>query len=229
MKKYLTLILLVFEFQSYGQLIHDDSYLDLDFWKFKSELVSIVLEEDTARLRKMLADRILESNDGCGYPGCTKDEFIKYYFSESSEITWNNMQKILRFGFSRIEDKNPDSIVPHEKTVFKGPSYLETVDTENELIILGEQVNIREKPNLKSEVIEQASFEKFKCDCNILTMTDTTYQRVDEIGWIEIKLNNGKVGYVASEFTSYGLIKEMTVAKIDGKWKIISFYQAPGC
>ena len=229
MKNRVVLILLVFGFQSYGQLIHDDSYLDLEFWKFKSELESVVFDRDTIRLRNMLADRILESNDGCGNPGCTKDEFIKSYFDESSESSWDDMQKILRFGFSQIEDKYPNSIVPHEKMIFQGPSYLEMIDTDNELVILAEKVNIREKPDIKSKIIDQASFEKFNCDCNILTMTDTTYQRGDGIGWIEIKLDDGNIGYVASEFTSYDLIKEMTIAKVDGEWRIISFYHAPGC
>src|SRR5215510_696039 len=102
MKRRILLILMLLGVQSYGQLIHDDSYIDRDFWIFKSKLLSCVLDKDTIRLKEMLADRIFESKDGCGY--CTKDAFMRYLFGEGSgEDSWNSIQKILRFGFSRLE------------------------------------------------------------------------------------------------------------------------------
>ncbi|WP_271784413.1 SH3 domain-containing protein [Aquimarina algiphila] len=212
-----------------AQLINDESYLDLEFLKFKTELLHCVIQKDKEKLKGFLANRVLESKDTCGYPGCTKDEFIKYYFEENSEESWKNMLTILRFGFSRVEDENPNNIIPHDKIIFQGPSYLKKVDRDNEIIVIGENVNIREKPSLKGKVIRRSSFEKFSCDCNIITMKKSTYQTVDEINWLEIKLKSGQVGYISAELTSYSLIKEMTIAKIDGKWKIISFFNSPGC
>ncbi|WP_345277332.1 SH3 domain-containing protein [Litoribaculum gwangyangense] len=191
--------------------------------------MNCVIKKDTTKLKELLAERVFESNDGCGYPGCSKEEFIKYYFNEGAERSWNDMFKIIRFGFIRDKDENPERIVPHDSTIFYGPSYLKNVDTDNEIIVLGENVNIREKPSLKAKIIRTASFEKFKCDCNILTTKKTTYQIVEGIGWLEIKLSSGEIGYVASELTSSDLIKEMTIAKVNGEWKIISFYQSPGC
>ena len=212
-----------------AQLISDESYLDSDFLKFKNDLLNCVIKKDTTKLKEFLAKRVFESNDGCGYPGCSKEEFIKYYFNEGAEQSWNEMFKIIRFGFIRDKDENPERIVPHDSTIFYGPWYLKNVDTDNEIIVLGENVNIREKPSLKAKIIRTVSYEKFKCDCNILTTKKTTYQIIDGIGWLEIKLSSGEIGYVASELTSYDLIKEMTIAKVNGLWKIISFYQSPGC
>lgn len=229
MKNLILLITFLFSINSYGQIINDESYLDLDFLKFKTELLNCVIQKDTIKLRSFLAEFVFESKDICGYPGCTKDELIKYYFEENPDYSWKNMLTILRFGFSRLEDKNPNNIVPHDKIIFQGPSYLKKIDTENELIILGENVNIRKEPSLKSKIIRTTSYEVFKCDCNIIDMTNKTYQTVDGINWIEIKLGNNKIGYVASELTSYDLPKEMTIAKVNGKWKIISWFQSPGC
>ncbi len=229
MKNLILILLILFSFNSYGQIINDESYLDLEFLKFKTELLNCVLAKDTTKLKSFLAERVFESKDLCGYPGCTKDDLIKYYFKENAENSWNTMLSILRFGFTRLEDKNPDNIVPHDKIIFQGPSYLKSVDTDNELLILGENVNVRKEPSLKADIIRTASYEVFKCDCNILTMTDRTYQTVDGINWIEIKLNGTEIGYVASKLTSYDLIKEMTIAKVNGKWKIISWFQSPGC
>ena len=229
MKNLIYILIGLFCFSANAQLINDESYLDSEFLKFKNDLLNCVIKKDTTKLKEFLAEKVFESNDGCGYPGCSKEEFIKYYFNESAEQSWNDMFKIIRFGFIREKDENPERIVPHDSIIFYGPSYLKNVDTDNEIIVLGENVNIREKPSLKAKVIRTASFEKFKCDCNILTTKKTTYQIIDGIGWLEIKLSSGEIGYVASELTSYDLIKEMTIAKVNGEWKIISFYQSPGC
>jgi hypothetical protein len=229
MKKLIPFFFLLVSLHSFGQVIHDESYLDLSFLKFKTELLQCVIEQDTTQLKNFLAERVFESNDTCGYPGCTKEELISYYFTEGAEESWKDMLTILRFGFSRLVDENPDRIVPHDRTIFQAPSYLKNIDTENELLILGENVNIRKQPGLNSEILRTATYEIFKCDCNMLTMTNETYQTVDGIDWIEIKLGNEKVGYVASKLTSYTLIKELTIAKVDGQWKIISWYQSPGC
>ncbi|GAA4815822.1 hypothetical protein GCM10023330_25030 [Litoribaculum gwangyangense] len=229
MKSLIYILIGLFCLTANAQLISDESYLDSDFLKFKNDLLNCVIKKDTTKLKELLAERVFESNDGCGYPGCSKEEFIKYYFNEGAERSWNDMFKIIRFGFIRDKDENPERIVPHDSTIFYGPSYLKNVDTDNEIIVLGENVNIREKPSLKAKIIRTASFEKFKCDCNILTTKKTTYQIVEGIGWLEIKLSSGEIGYVASELTSSDLIKEMTIAKVNGEWKIISFYQSPGC
>lgn len=219
MKSYISLFLILFSTISFGQIINDESYLDIDFVKFKNELLNTVIEKDTTRLKTFLADNVFESNDTCGYPGCSKDELIAYYFKDNSDENWNELLTILRFGFSRIEDENSERIVPHDKLIFQGPSYLKKLDRDNELLVLGEKVNIRNKPGLKAKVIRSASYEVFKCDCNILTMTPETYQEVDGIYWIEVKLPENKVGFIAASLTSYDYIKELTVAKIN-QWRM---------
>jgi hypothetical protein len=215
---------------SHAQLIIDESYKDESFWTFKAELESCLLNRDKTKLKSMLADTVYESKDGCGNPGCSKDEFIEYCFNDDDDQdTWEEMLRITRFGFHRY-----DSLYQHFLTNvvafgFQAPSYLKTINTDDEIIVLGENVNIREKPSKNAKVIAKASFEKFKCDCNILTSKETTYQTADGIDWLEIYLPNGHVGYIAEKYTSYNVIKELTVVKIKGAWKIVSYSHAPGC
>jgi hypothetical protein len=212
-----------------AQIINDESHLDLDFFKFKNELLNSVLEKDTTKLKSLLAESVFESNDGCGYPGCTKEAFIEMYFKYQTDDTWSDLLKIIRYGFQKIEAEDTNVGVPHEKIIFQGPSYKRKVDEENEVLILGANVNIREKPSLNAKIIQTVSYEKFKCDCSTLTIKVSTYQKVDGIDWLEIKLENGNYGYVNADLTSYNLIKELTVGKVDGEWKIVSFYNSPGC
>ncbi|MCB9256301.1 MAG: SH3 domain-containing protein [Chitinophagales bacterium] len=229
MKNFIYLFIAVFCFQAKAQWIKDESHLDADFLQFKKELLACAIQKDKIKLKEFLAERVFESNDGCPYPGCTKDELIQYYFINNAEDSWNDLLKVIRFGFIQKLDENPDRIVPHDSLIFYGPSYTEGVDSNEEVLILGENVNIREKPGLDAKVIRTASFEKFSCDCSILTNKESTYQNRDGITWLEISLPSGQGAYVAAEFTSKRLSREITIAKIEGEWKIISFYQSLGC
>lgn len=225
-------MLLTISIQLNGQLISDESYKDESFWKFRNELERCIIEKDTTELKKYLAERIHESNDGCvdSIRGCTKDEFISYYFGHNNEEeVWDEMLKVIRFGFYQIESEDLNYPVAHSKESYKAPSYLKNVNATKEVIILGQNVNIREHPSLKSRVIKQASFEKYRCDCNILTVKETTYQSSDGIDWLEIYLDQGKIGYVAEKYTSYSVIKEMQISRVKGKWKVIWYYHPPGC
>lgn len=226
--------LLVFTFLITGltvqsQLIYDESYLDASFWQFKSTLTSSIIARDTTQLKTMLADHVFDSEHGCGYPGCSPSQLIKTYFSKPEATGWQEMTNILRFGMKRLT--SPRRLEGEEtwEAAFQGPSYLSTINNETEALILGESVNIRNKPGLKSQVIRQASYEKFTCDCSIETQTATTYQHIDGLTWLEIKWGKGQLGYVASKLTSYEKMRELTIAKIEGKWKIVSFFLPSGC
>ena len=213
---------------SYSQLVYDESYLDNDFWHFKAQLESAVFYQDTTVLKSLLADKVLEGHFVC--ETCTKEEFMKYFFSNgNAAYYWEQLQKVIRYGFRKVEEANSNYVVPHESVVFKAPSYLKELDESTELIILGERVNIREQPGINSPIIRQATYEKFSCNCSIDTETKSTHQTVDNQQWTEITLTDNQKGYVLSKYTSRRIYKRVTVAKIDGAWKIILFYNPPGC
>jgi hypothetical protein len=84
--KQITILIVAFIIVSFSnaQVINDESYLDSEFMKFKAELTSCVIAKDTTHLKRLLADSIHESNDGCGFIGCPKNEFIEYLFKEKA-------------------------------------------------------------------------------------------------------------------------------------------------
>ena len=204
--------------QAQAQIIKDESYLDSGFVIFKNQLTTCVVNKDTACLKKLLAETVFESNDGCGF--CTRNQFLK---SISNTDEWEEMKNIVRYGFFRIKDEDLKLTKLNYPIVFQGPSYLKNINQYNELVILGKDINVREKPGLKSKIIAKASFEKFGCYCGIDAATETSFQDKDGIWWIEVKLKNGKSGYVAHKYTSDNFVRKMTVAKVNGQWKIISF------
>ncbi|MFY7669570.1 SH3 domain-containing protein [Tenacibaculum sp. MEBiC06402] len=233
MRKIFVFICLIFWSNlTFGQLINDESYKDKSFWEFKTELEYCIVKKDLNKLRSFLASGILVAKDACSQPECSKDEFMQYFFGDGgdNEAAWNELLSVVRLGFFKTQKRDLFyTLKKSEAGYFAAPSYLNKINTDKEVIILGENVNIRQKPSLKAKVLRMVSYEKFKCDCNIVDNKPTTIQNVDGIQWLEIKLPNGETGYVSLDLTSYKIEKEITIGKINGKWKILSYYTAPGC
>lgn len=231
MKIILQIILLFLCLPAHSQLIHDESYLDESFWHFKTKLEYAVMKKDTGLLSDLLAEKVYESPDGCGYPGCPKDEFLRLYFDRSSglsEMTWTEMSSILRYGFEKIPADSSGFEI-QDSIVFRAPSYLGKIDNDAELIVLGQNVNIRDKPGIKSKIIRTSSFEIFDCFCSTATQTEQSYQQVEGIGWVEVRMGNKALGYIASKYTSYDIYREILIGKENGKWKLFSFAKTRYC
>lgn len=230
MKNYLLILFLSIAQMMHGQLIHDESYLDAEFSAFKAELTSCVLAKDKIKLETLLADSIVGGYDDCESNPCSKKEILSGYFQgEASEDSWQQLNAILRYGFKRETDKILDYPVKHQPIVFSGPSFKYKFDEETTLLILGENVNIRKTPSIKADIVKKVSWELLECDCGIFTVSESTYQQEDGKLWIEV-LEKGKVlGYVVQDYTSDFIYKELTIGKVDGKWKIIGFSHSSGC
>ena len=230
MKTFLTAIVAVFMMISANaQFEKDASHEDLDFWKFKVQLANYVKTKNVEGLKQLLAANINDQHHNCKLVDCTKESFLTNHFNEDSEDSWNALASIIRFGFSKNKSENLTGPIPVQETTFKGPAYLNEIDANNELIVLGQNVNIRRFPALDAKIIGKASYEKFDCDCDVATMDKDAYQMADGITWIRIQLANGDTGYVASKYTSFEMTRELIVGKVDGEWKIVSFFQPPGC
>ena len=231
MKNYFLIFILFNSIPAAGQntpLIHDESYLDKTFWEFKVKLEHAIINRDLSQLKPLIADKVFLSRDLCPNDGCTKTTFLRE-IENTGDYYWQILEKNTRFGFTYSD---PDlAILPTSYTdkVFVSPSYIDNINIDLETLILGRNVNIRDKPTLNSNVIRQASYEKFKCDCNIADQTETTYQQADGLLWLEIKLKNGSFGYVAAKFTSSNNHDVLIVGKVNGVWKIISLFSPSGC
>lgn len=211
-----------------AQVLVDESAQDPSFVAFRRELSDVIGMRDMEGLKQLFSDTIYESKNGCEWPGCSKSEFFSNYFTGDSSRDWEILERIQACGFLRMREGLVSLDVVGE--AFFAPSYHKDFDEGSEVVILGKHVNIRKAPSLKSAVIYRASYEKFNCDCSILTETDATYTRnVDGFDWLQIRMKNGKVGYVATKFTSVVLEKRIVVQKVDGEWKIAWYYHPPGC
>lgn len=222
MKYLIFVISSLISIQCQAQLIHDESYTDASFWEFRLKLEQSIQNKDTTAFKELMADTVFESKNGCSI--CPKDQFFSALSmsSEDEANMWSDLQSIVRYGFSRInQESNLGGYF------FEAPSFRKNSDQFTSVVLLGENINIREKPHLKSPVLQQASFEAFDCDCNIADMTESTYQEINGLAWLEIKLKNTQKGYVAVKHTSYQLSRSIIVRKVNGDWKITAYSYPP--
>lgn len=229
MTKLYIIILCLFSFSSFGQLIEDDSYLDQKFTVFKAKLTLAIENKDGAMLSSLMADTIFGVKDDCGINGCSQEMFFKYSFDTTRSEGWEELAQIVRFGFKRKSRNLPYHLISDEQIVFQAPSYLDKFNYEKTLLILGEKVNIRKSPSIKSEIIARISYDTVSCKCGTTNMTKESFVENDNIRWVRIRLNNGQVGYVAESLTSNIISTEITVAFINGEWKIKSISPTMYC
>lgn len=211
-----------------SQTFKDESPSDATFMAFQKRLSEAIASKSLAMLKPLFADTIFESNNGCGWPGCAKADFFNYYFLADSSEDWDIVRRIQEYGFFLVGDSLFG--IPLQGKAFYGPAYHKDFDIAFDLVVLGKNVNIRKAPSLKSPVIHRATFGKLHCDCNIETRTDETYVwDVDGLDWVQVRLADGRTGYVAMKFTSEAFQKRILVVKIDGRWQITRYYHPPGC
>ncbi len=233
-------VLLSFSLFGQSQYYLDESESDTSFQHFIEELTEIVAQRDTTRLFLLLADSIIESKDGCDYG--TKTCFIESMrFREDGDTSyfWTDAEKVLSFGFYQQlqSPEYPLSRLEKGEKNFQAPSYLKIgFDPFTTLFVHAERVNVREKPTVNSKVLTQITHDTLSYfnvmidEANGINWPrNTAWTDAEGYSWVPVKLRDGRFGYIAERFTSLSILKEMTISKIKEEWKIVSFYNPPGC
>lgn len=200
------------------------------FSDFLKNLEYVCQNRDLNTFSALLYDTILESSDICGYPGCTKEEFLKYYFREDESKDWQLLYEILQVGFSEVP---PDSGVVRFKEItkiFEASFYMRQINWSESLMILENSI-IRRMPSPKAGIIEKAlKGNVFSCNCCVYDQEEGDIT-IDSEGayWIKIKLKNESFGFVELSKTSQKYFKILEIALIKDAWKIIAWYTREPC
>lgn len=230
MKPFLLSIFLFSSLIGWGQRVDivDESYLDSDFLEFRNELLNCVLRKDTIEIQKFFFSCVFEGKDICGGFCCSNEEIMSYFFNETQfSQSFSLLFSQLRFGFRRVIDSThfgPLRFISTGELVFQSPSFLNEFDSYEELMLIGENVNIRSGPSTDSEVLETSSYSLYRYDWG-------NSLHIDEEGnnWVEIKLTDSEIGYVLFQLTSLSIDKELTIGRVNGEYKIISWFNIGGC
>jgi hypothetical protein len=247
MKKYLSVIFFLFTVsysfsQNVRAYIHDESYADASFFEFKTRLEMAVFEKDTAVLFSMLGDTVLETFDW----NVEKDEFIEHMGLRGEEYKksefWSEMRLLLRFGFAKTDNiETALAQVPKVDGMwfYTAPSYLKythwsKAEFYDSILVLAENANVREQPDKNSPVIKKVSFEKLPTaehpnNDEDMHSASHVFNEEDKSLWVCVQMADGKLGYISHDLTSENIGRQLTIIKINGKWKIVVYYGSYGC
>jgi hypothetical protein len=238
--KIISLLLLSFiALASFGQsnpYIHTEPKGDKSLIAFKKQLSIAIEKRDTTLLKPLLGDSILESVNGlCKY--CSSAKFLSIECIERKDLPysnnfWKQAELLLNLGFSQPTAQNPDyyaNTVKEGKHLISPPyNYFASLDT---VLVLANTLNVYNAPFDTSAVIGKAKATTFATvNSNLADDYDFfIYNQDEDIAYIRIQFTANKIGYIKQENTSQAIYKQITIAKQNGQWKIVSFYHPPGC
>ncbi len=227
----MVLLVLAAPIASAQKMIVDDSFKDDSFMRFKLKLTEAILDRDTTKLFALVDDEVKVTAEmqtsNQGFKEVFRDELYNY---DGEHDPWAELKEMTSFGFRRNVVNNSINFWNAEKgeTVFQAPSYQPFIAGNQDiyLFVLTDNVNVREKPTIYSKVVGHASNERLK-----YTYPNKGVSAIfnDGYNWLEVTLSNGTTGYIAEKFTSVRMNKELSVKKVNGEWKIISYYTPLGC
>jgi hypothetical protein len=210
---------------------------DVSFTAFKKQLAVAIEKRDTNLLKPLLADSILESRNGlCRY--CDKAKFISISCRKNEKLPysnefWEQAERLVKLGFTKSTENNPDyyaNIVKTGEHLISPPyDYHNSLDS---VLVLEKGIFIRKEPLKTSKVVtivNHTVLPTVNSDDADDLYDYTIYNQDEEISYIRVRLKNNETGYLDASYTSQAIYKQITIAKQNGQWKIVSFYHPPSC
>ena len=199
-----------------------------------SELTNLICKLQYAMVKndKSFILSIIDENIENGFDGNKGVEEFKriWKLDESKSKIWMVMSKIISLGGVFINYGSEPSV----KTSFVFPYVYDitlpsdTLDMYQIVTITGENVNLREKPDVSSKVVAKLNYDIVLCDYEKSTPSFTENQKAEKnyLGdkeWYYIStLDNAKKGYVYWDYVWSPGSYRMFLSKIKGQWKIVS-------
>lgn len=193
----------------------DEGKKDASFVAFRDKFIEAVKKRDVKFLLAVL-DRDIKGSFG-GDSGIADFKKLWKLDSPNSRL-WDELLTVLTNGgtFSKREGlKNKEFCAPYSFTVFP-----EDLDGFEYQMIFGSDVNLRDRPDLKSKTVARLSYNVVKVDYEN-SVADKN--REGEYTWLKIKTLGGKTGFVSADFVRSPIDYRGCFEKINGKWTMTFF------
>lgn len=217
---FLCLIILTFSLagsvaaqKEYQVLPVDEARNDASFLAFRKKFIAAVKRKDVKFLLAAL-DRDIKGSFG-GDNGI-KDFKAMWKLDAPDSQIWKQLSIVLNNGgtFS-TESGSKTFCAPYSFTLF--PAEFDAFEHQ---VILGNNVNLREKPDARAAVAAQLSYNIVKVDFDSSVKKPGSE---DDYAWYKIETLGGKKGYVSAEFVRSPIDYRGCFEKKNGAWKMIFF------
>lgn len=186
---------------------------------FVNQLKAAVQKKDKAFLLGALDEKVMNGFGGDG----GIEEFKRYWhWPQDTLSVWHTLEHILNIGGAFTDDSRKD---PKSRYQFVFP-YVNNIDLENPDdyffvgVITGQNVNLRDKPDLKAKVITQLTYD-------VVRYKEKTFGKnaKGDPEWYQIEtLDHKKEGWVFWKYVYNPVDYRLFLCKDKkGNWKISTF------
>ena len=185
----------------------NDSGKSAELQLFIQQLTNIIEGKDDQKLLGLLHPRIkFDFDEGMGIGKFKK----KWKPEDANSELWRIMNKIVGLGGVFVKDGRD----PFFNFVFP---YVNQVDLEdgdeyfNTLVVTGKDVNVREKPDVRSKIVGRLTYDIVRYN----------YEKSEMKAWYFVQTADKDVsGYVSADFVYSPVDYRMFLTKQTGKWTI---------
>jgi hypothetical protein len=185
----------------------DEAAQKPDFFSFRAQLQAAVARHDTAAVLAVLNPGIRTSfGDGGGVAA-----FRRQWRPESADSKlWDTLARVLALGGSF----QPDGTFVAPYTFSRWP---ETLDSFEHVAIVGDRVSVRGDARTDAAILTTVGFV-------ILPIgRDARPRSGRDDRWIAVRLTDGRVGYVSSQFARSPIDYRAIFAKTGDRWQLMAF------
>lgn len=193
----------------------DEGTQNISFSQFRSKLINAVKKKDKKYLYSVLDPNIKISFGGDA--GIADFKKIWEIDKPNSEV-WKELLLVLNNGgtFTQENGKRTEQFcAPYTFT-----SFPEDLDAFEYNVIFGNNVRLREKPNLSSDIIAKLSYNILKIDF------ENSIQIPAESGrfvWYKVETLGGLKGFVSADYVRSPISYRACFEKQKGVWKMTAF------
>lgn len=187
----------------------DEAVRDPELFAFRARLQAALARQDAAAVLEMVDPRIKNTFGG--------DDGIEAFqrlwkLKEADSRLWEELGLVLALGGSF---QNADNFVaPY---VFS--RWPETVDSFQNVAVLGRNVRVRAEPRAGSPVLTALSFDLV--EVSVPGREKMTPEQSRD--WTAVKLRDGRTGYISSRYVRSPVAHRAFLTRKDGSWKLTFF------
>ncbi len=190
-----------------------------DLKKTLDDLLKVIEKKDVEGLKPYIDKNI---KIGFGDGGGINDFITMWELNKNPDksMIWQELRNAITLG-GTFDDNNGSSY----STPYVFTSFPDDYDVSEYAAIVGNKVNIRDKPSTKGAVVKQLNYDIIKLlpfDVNGGSLSETIGNETHD--WLKIEMSDGKTGYVWGKFCRSAIDYRANFAKVRNEgWKITFF------
>jgi hypothetical protein len=196
-------------------VIHDNTQTDRSFADFATKLKQAIRDRDTKYITSILPSQGI----AIGFSRPTSIADLK--LNNANSRFWGILEYTTKPGCDRsLLDTKVWLCAPVAQDFhrqYPAPANRQGIeyDLEN-VIIIGQTVNVRSQPNLNGRVIAQLTNEVVAANRQVKGIFDPN----PLIGWTPVVLPDGRSGYVNNRYAYFPLGVTLQITKVNHQWQI---------